>query len=194
MHAVDERDDETLGELLLKLDALRFCLVVGLPFIATFSEINFSLGNTLLGGVELAMMLSLSLLLWRAWRVGSRPWMGHLFLAHAAALFGLLFFVGGFSGIGFVWSLGFPFIACIVAGSFAGSVWSVVYMLAVLLGAWLLDARMAYGAAEQIYIALAYLAMGIVAYGAAVRREQEEEMIERMREEIMQLRRALESL
>ncbi|RMH61458.1 MAG: hypothetical protein D6678_03520 [Zetaproteobacteria bacterium] len=194
MQSMIEDGEASFGALLLQLDVLRFCLVVALPFVATFSEINFSLGNVLLGSVELAMLCSLGLLLWRAWREGSRTWMEQVFLLHAAVLFGLLFFVGGFSDIGFVWSLGFPFLACIVAGSLSGAAWSAVYMLAIVLGAWLLDIALAHGAAERLYIALAYFAMAIVAYGAAVRSEQEEKMIQRMREEIMQLRRALESL
>ncbi len=178
-------DEElSFGDMLLQLDALRICLIVGIPFVATFSEINFSLGQNMLGGIELLMMLSLAALAWLTWRRGSRPEYGHLFLVHAAVLFGLLYFLGGFGGIGFIWSLGFPYIACLVTGSVAGGVWSLAYLLALAVIGLFVQEAIVHTTAQLLYIALAYMAMGLIAYCAAVVREAREERVARLERQL----------
>ncbi|RMG90776.1 MAG: hypothetical protein D6703_07080 [Zetaproteobacteria bacterium] len=172
--AAMNEDELSFADMLLRLDALHICLMVGIPFVATFSEINFSLGQSMLGSIEFVMMLSLSMLAWLLWCKGSRPVYGHLFLGHAAVLFGLLYFLGGFGGIGFIWSLGFPYIACLVVGSVAGGMWSLAYLLALVAVGFFVQEVIVQTTAQLLYIVLAYTAMSLIAYCAAVVREARE--------------------
>jgi len=178
------KENDSFAHMLIRLEPLRFCLMVGIPFVATFSEINFSLKNTLLGTIEFVMALSLSLLLWIVWQRGSNLTLAHVFLIHTALLFGLLFFLGGFSDIGFIWSLGFPFIACIVTDSVIGGIWAVAYFMALLIAGFFVGDSLSHSAGELVYIGLAYSAMTLVAYCASIRRELQEEMFAEMKARI----------
>ncbi len=180
-------ENDSFAHMLMRLEPLRFCLMVGIPFVATFSEINFSLKNTLLGTIEFVMALSLSALLWVVWQRGSNQALAHIFLTHAALLFGLLFFLGGFSDIGFIWSLGFPFIACIVTDSVIGGIWAGAYFLGILIAGFFVGDSLSHSTGELIYIGLAYSAMTLVAYCASIRRELQEEMFAKMKARIEHL-------
>lgn len=182
-------ENDSFAHMLMRLEPLRFCLMVGIPFVATFSEINFSLKNTLLGTIEFIMALSLSTLLWIVWQRGSNITLAHIFLIHAALLFGLLFFLGGFSDIGFIWSLGFPFIACIVTDSVIGGVWDVAYFLGILIAGFFVGDSLSHSSGELVYIGLAYSAMTLVAYCASIRRELQEEMFTEMKARVERLER-----
>jgi len=103
------------------------CLLVALVFVGIFGAINLMLGFTLLAEAELLMVATLAALI--VWNRFDGPLMilKNLFILHPVLLFAVLFFSGGMSGIGFIWSFGIPFIACMVAGTRAGLIWSLLY-------------------------------------------------------------------
>ena len=159
----------------LHRDHLQWCLLVAIPFVLAFSAINFSLGLDDLSKVELLMAFTLAGLYWWTRQGSSLFWPKNLFVLHPAALFSLLFFQGGFSDIGFIWSFGFPFIACLSAGFRIGLVWTVIYALII--------ASLGLGAGDYIwqqmaYIGLAYLAFSLIAVYATLSREKLEALKE----------------
>lgn len=145
------------------------CLLVALVFVGIFGAINLMLGFTLLAETELVMIGTLAgLLLWSRFD-GPLGLLKNLFILHPVVLFAVLFFAGGMSDIGFIWSFGIPFIACMVAGPRAGLIWSLLY--AALIAAvsffspgsdWL----------KLVYIALAYVPFTMIALFTARSVEQ----------------------
>jgi len=125
-----------------------------------------------LGQIELLMVVSLGALYGWTKKV-ERPFVQqNLFIIHTAALFALLFLQGGFSGIGFIWSFGFPFIACLSAGSRIGLIWTLIYALIIaILSTSIGDITWQ----KAAYIGLAYIAFSLIAAYTITWREQREE-------------------
>jgi PAS domain S-box-containing protein len=125
-----EPDVSHAGDVQLK--AIRICLLTALPFVAVFFVLNFMQGLYLLAWVEAVMALVLALTLW--WSHHDAPvfWLGAITNLYAATLFLLPFFLGGISGIGYVWSLGFPFFSGFITNARAGLTWSITYALAII--------------------------------------------------------------
>ncbi|WP_236075332.1 ATP-binding protein [Mariprofundus sp. EBB-1] len=161
-----------MKKTILHMNPLQLSLLVAIPFVLMFSIINFSQGFNGLGQIELLMVASLaSLYLWTR-KVEMLFVQQNLFIIHAATLFSLLFLQGGFSGIGFIWSFGFPFIACLSAGSRIGLIWTVIYALIIaILSATIGDLIWQ----KAAYISLAYVAFSLIAAYTITWRELREE-------------------
>jgi PAS domain S-box-containing protein len=130
-HGISSEPDVSHGGD-LQLKAIRICLLTALPFVAVFFVLNFIQGFYLLAWVEAAMALVLALTWWWSHRDAPVFWLGAVTNLYAATLFLLLFFLGGISGIGYVWSLGFPFFSSFISGARAGLIWSITYALAII--------------------------------------------------------------
>ena len=161
-----------MKQTILHMNPLQLSLLVAIPFVLIFSIINFSQGLDFLGQIELLMAVSLAALyIWT--RKADMPFVQqNLFIIHAAALFALLFLQGGFSGIGFIWSFGFPFIACLSAGSRIGLIWALIYALIIATLSTTIGDIIWQKAA---YIGLAYIAFSLIAAYTITWREQREE-------------------
>ncbi|MCK5308301.1 MAG: PAS domain S-box protein, partial [Zetaproteobacteria bacterium] len=131
IHGISPEPDVSHGGD-VQLKTIRICLLTALPFVAVFFVLNFTQGLYLLAWVEAAMALVLAMTLW--WSHHDAPvfWLGAITNLYAATLFLLLFFLGGISGIGYVWSLGFPFFSGFISGARAGLAWSIAYALAII--------------------------------------------------------------
>ncbi|WP_231288336.1 ATP-binding protein [Mariprofundus ferrooxydans] len=172
MHSSDA-DVTTVGKQMLGR-----CLLVALVFVGTFGAVNLMFGFTLLAEVELIMVATLAaLIVWNRFD-GPLAILKNLFILHPVILFAALFFAGGMSGIGFIWSFGIPFIACMVAGTRAGLIWSLLY--AALIAAvsffspdfdWL----------KLLYIGLAYVPFTMIALFTA----QSMERVARLKDELL---------
>ena len=161
-----------MKQTILHMNPLQLSLLVAIPFVLMFSLINFTQGFNGLGQIELLMVISLaSLYVWTR-KIEMLFVQQNLFIIHAATLFALLFLQGGFSGIGFIWSFGFPFIACLSAGSRIGLIWTVIYALIIAILSTTLGDIIWQKAA---YIGLAYIAFSLIAAYTITWREQREE-------------------
>jgi len=106
---------------------LERCLFVAIVFVAIFGVANIVLGYVMLAETELIMVATLAgLVLWNRFG-GPLVVLKNLFIVHPVILFAMLFFAGGLFDLGFIWSFGIPFIACMVAGARAGLIWSLLY-------------------------------------------------------------------
>ena len=158
-----------MRQAILQMNPLQLSILVGIPFVLVFAAINFTLGWYALGQIEMLMVVTLAGLYWWSKRKHPRFLLKNLFVLHPAVLFSFLFLQGGFSDIGFIWSFGFPFIACLSAGSRIGMVWTFVYAVLV--------AALGLGMQEiswqkVIYIGLAYLAFSLIAFYTVISREK----------------------
>jgi len=157
---------------ILSMNPLQLSLLVAIPFVLVFSLVNFMQSLPGLGQLELAMVGTLLALYWWTCKQDKPFLQQNLFVMHPAILFSLLFLQGGFSDIGFIWSFGFPFIACLSAGSRTGLVWTIVY--AVMIAA--LSTVMGDMAWQKLaYIGLAYVAFSLIAIYTVLWREKNEE-------------------
>jgi len=167
----EQSPSSDMEQSILAMNPLQLSLLVGIPFVLVFSLINFSLQLYMLGEIEFMMVATLvALYLWVK-KTDSPIWQKNLFVLHPAILFALLFLQGGFSQIGFIWSFGFPFIACLSAGSRIGLLWVILYALAVAILSTLMG-NMAWQ--ELLYIGLAYFAFSLIAIYTVLWREKYE--------------------
>lgn len=116
----------------VQLKTIRICLLTALPFVALFFVLNFTQGFYALAWVEAAMVPVLALTLWWSHHEAPVFWLGAVTNLYAATLFLLLFVLGGISGIGYVWSLGFPFFSGFITSARLGLIWSIAYALAII--------------------------------------------------------------
>ncbi|WP_241696992.1 ATP-binding protein [Mariprofundus sp. KV] len=158
----------------MQMDPLLLTMLVSIPFVFIFATINFTLGLFDLSQIEFLMVLTLSALYWWA-RKGSpsSTVLKHLYILHPVILFAFLFLQGGYSDIGFIWSLGLPFVACLSAGSRIGLAWTVIYALIIVV--------LGIGSEEivwqkLVYIGLGYFAFTLVAVYTVLSREKSEEL------------------
>jgi len=167
----EQSPSSNMEQSILAMNPLQLSLLVAIPFVLIFSLINFSLQLYSLGKIEFLMVVTLvALYLWVK-KTDSPIWQKNLFVLHPAILFALLFLQGGYSQIGFIWSFGFPFIACLSAGSRIGLVWVILYALAVAMLNTLMGDM---GWNELLYIGLAYFAFSLIAIYTVLWREKYE--------------------
>ncbi len=161
----------SMSNLILQMNPLQLSILVAIPFVLIFSLINVTFGLHVLGQSELLMVLSLAGLYWWSKRKPPEFLLKNLFVLHPAVLFSFLFLQGGYSDIGFIWSFGFPFIACLSAGSRIGMVWTIVYAVVIaVLGVGLHEM----GWQKVAYIGLAYFAFSLIAFYTVISRENSE--------------------
>ena len=170
--------DQSRGDMqraVMQMHPLLLSMLVGIPFVLMFGIINFSLGLYDLSQIEFLMVVTLGALYWWAKQGGPLHILKHLFILHPLLLFSFLFLQGGYSDIGFIWSFGFPFIACLSAGSRIGMIWTGVYALII--------AYLGFGAEEiawqkVAYIGLAYFAFSLIAVYTVLSRERSSQLKE----------------
>jgi len=160
-----------MKQTIIHMNPLQLSLLVAIPFVLIFSLLNFSQGLYELGQVELLMVASLILLYGWTRKAEVTAWQQNLFIAHPVVLFSMLFLQGGFSDIGFIWSFGFPFIACLSAGSRTGLIWTAIYALII---AALSSTFSDIVWQKLVYIGLAYIAFSLIAAYTVIWREQRE--------------------
>ncbi len=144
----------------LAMNPLQLSLLVAIPFVCAFSLINFTQNLYGLGQIELGMVATLAGLYWWTSRQDAPLLQQNLFILHPAILFSLLFLQGGYSEIGFIWSFGFPFIACLSSGSRTGLAWTIVYAIVIAALSTTLDDIVWQ---KLAYICLAYVAFSLIA-------------------------------
>ena len=164
-------DTADMRQLILQMNPLQLSILVAIPFVLLFSTMNFTLGLYDLAQIELLMVLTLSGLYWWSKKEASGFLLKNLFVLHPTLLFSFLFLQGGYSDVGFIWSFGFPLIACLSAGSRIGMVWTLIYALIIgLLG----FGSEEIGWQKTLYIGLAYLAFSLIAFYTVISREKSE--------------------
>jgi len=157
---------------LLAMNPLQLSLLVAIPFVLAFSLINYSQNLYDLGQLEMGMVATLAVLYWWTRKQDAPFLQQNLFILHPAILFSLLFLQGGYSDIGFIWSFGFPFIACLSAGSRTGLAWTIAYA-AVIGTLSTMSGDMAWQ--KLAYIGLAYVAFSLIAIYTVLWREKNEQ-------------------
>lgn len=192
--AVELQDEMATRVASSQMNAIRFCLGVAAAFAAVFSIINLNHELPLLGWTDLAMASSLTCFLWWSYHGASLKWIENIAIAHAAAFFLFLFFEGGVFGIGYVWMLGFPFIACFMVGSRTGLWYSLAFVLivavnGVLVREWQIDVYWDW----QIipYLAAVYAFFSVIAYLVVLSREKGEELASAVELQLRDEHRAL---
>ncbi len=156
----------------LAMNPLQLSLLVAIPFVLIFSLINFSKSLYALGQLEAGMVATLLLLYWWVRKQDAPLLQQNLFILHPAILFSLLFLNGGFSDIGFIWSFGFPFIACLSAGSRIGLAWTLIYAVAIAAFS-SMTGDMAWQ--KLAYIGMAYVAFSLIAIYTVLWREKNQQ-------------------
>jgi len=168
----DNVTPQGMRHAILTMNPLQLSLLVSIPFVLIFSLINFTQNIYDLGQLEMGMVVSMAALYW--WVVKQdKPFLQqNLYILHPAVLFALLFMQGGMSDIGFIWSFGFPFVACLSAGSRTGLVWTIAYAIVITA----LNALT--GGMEWLklgYIGLGYIAFSLLAIYTVLWREKMQE-------------------
>jgi len=163
---------QNMRHTILVMNPLQLSLLVAIPFVLLFSLMNLTHDLYDLGQLEVGMVLTLIGLYWWTTKQDAPFLQQNLFIMHPAILFSLLFLQGGFSDIGFIWSFGFPFIACLSAGSRTGLAWTVIYAVVVAI----LSTVMGDMAWQKLaYIGLAYIAFSLIAIYTVLWREKMQE-------------------
>jgi len=157
----------------LAMDPLQLSLLVSAPFVAVFALINFLLDLNDLAYLESGMVVTLSVIYLWGRRSGATAWLSNLYIVHVALLFALLFQQGGYNDMGFIWSLGFPFIACLAGGSRIGTVWTLIYAVTIAVIALVLRS-MSWPA--LLTIGLGYIAFAMIAIYSVLYRERIDEV------------------
>jgi len=168
----DNSESQGMRYAILAMNPLQLSLLVSIPFVLIFSLINFTQNLYDLGQLEMGMVGTMALLYWWVAKQDAPFVQQNLYILHPAVLFTLLFLQGGFSDIGFIWSFGFPFVACLSAGSRTGLIWTIVY--AVLIAT--LNTVMGDMAWQKlVYIGLGYIAFSMLAIYTVLWREKTQE-------------------
>ena len=155
----------------MQMDPLLLTILVSIPFVLIFALINLSLGLYELSQVEFLIVLTLGLLYLWVYRKGPSDILKHLYILHPVALFAFLFLQGGYSDIGFIWSLTLPFVACLSAGSRIGMIWTVIYAVIIVV---LNFNTEAVAWQKLLYIGIGYFAFALVAIYTVISRERSE--------------------
>jgi len=106
----------------VRLEMLQRSILVAITIGAIFSVFNLTHGLSLLGWVE-AVLIAITGLLY-VWTFTRPAWVNriaNLIVLFAATIAFMAMVTGGLAGIGFVWSVGFPFIACFLVGARTGA-------------------------------------------------------------------------
>ncbi len=168
----DNAMPQGMRHTILTMNPLQLSLLVSIPFVLIFSLINFTQNLYDLGQLEIGMVGTMAALYWWVTKQDMPFLQQNLYILHPAVLFSLLFLQGGFSDIGFIWSFGFPFVACLSSGSRTGLVWMILYAIViVVLNAVLGD--MAWQ--KLVYIGLGYVAFSLLAIYTVLWREKIQE-------------------
>jgi len=168
----DNSSSQGVRSAILAMNPLQLSLLVSIPFVLVFSLINFSLSLYDLGDLEIGMVGTMLALYWWTTRHDTPFWQQNLYIMHPAILFTLLFMQGGYSDIGFIWSFGFPFVACLSAGSRTGLAWTILYAAAIAVLSTVMG-DMAWQ--KLVYIGLGYIAFSLLAIYTVLWREKMQE-------------------
>jgi len=175
--------------LQVQVKVLRYCMIVSIAFLAVFSAVNLSFDHYILGWSELAMICTFGLAV--GWSYHGAPlfWLRTIIIVHAAILFFCMFFHGGTSGLGYLWVLGFPFVACFMAGSRAGLGWSAVYALSIVscwASGWPEDSYLDFIWRDMAYMGMVYLAFTMVAYLTTTLSQRSELLLQKAKAKLKQ--------
>jgi len=182
-HNVPEHaaEHEAVRKHHLRLTMLRQGLMAGIPVIAVFAILDISAGNVMLGlieGITAAIMLLLNIL-----TVKQPAWVGaiaNLVVLCTVIVFFTVLLNGGLAGIGFIWSVGFPFIACFLVGSRTAAMWIPAYGCIMALGMFFDGSSyggMHYSPEESLYAFVAYALFGSLAYFMTLASERGEGLL-----------------
>ncbi|MFC1567782.1 response regulator [Pseudomonadota bacterium] len=189
MVAAEDSMQMSERSLQVQVKVLRYCLIGGIVFLALFCAVNLGHAQYSLCWVELGMICTLSLALWWSYHGAPLFWLRNIITVHTAILFFIMFFHGGSSGLGYVWVLGFPFIACFMAGSRAGLGWAAIYALAIVICwavGWPEDGYLNFAWRDISYMGMVYLAFILMAYLTTTLRERSESLLKKAKEELGQ--------
>jgi len=180
-------DSTLLNQHAMQMELLRRCIMVSVAFIAGFSAINLSQGHYTLGWTELCMVITLGSAMWWSYRGAPLFWLRNILILHAGFLFLAMFFHGGSSELGYVWVLGFPFVACFLTGSRAGSGLAGVYALLIIsfwMAGWAEGGYLNFIWRDMAYLGVVYLAFSMVAFFTTAIREQGESLLNEAKEQL----------
>ncbi len=160
----------------IPFDSIRRGVIWSMPFALTIGAADFVFGNYFLGAVNLLTVLGLCLYLWLDTRHYYQGMLHNFIVFLAAFLFLCSLLDGGIAGAGFIWSIGFPTVACFIAGSRAGLYWSIAYVPVVACALLLAQGTdfMSYEVDALVYGLFAYCVFSGFAYVMAEARENRE--------------------
>jgi len=152
------------------------------PFALVLGVADMALGRYLMGGVDLLTVAGLCLAYWLSGRASGQVVAAHLIVFLAAFIFLGATLEGGLAGVGFIWTVGFPIIACFIAGARPGLTWSVAYIPVIALALYLTrssEPLMHYRLDALLYGVAAYAMFTGFAYFMAASREHREAQLRR---------------
>jgi len=152
----------------IQLEMLRRGMKVTIPVAVVFALIDMAMGMPALGVVEGVAAVLMGALLVATIKLPERvAVIAHLVLLCTFLIFLAVLITGGLTDQGFIWSPGFPFVACFLVGARRGALWSAVYaviMAAVMLFDWQAFGVHQYTLSEAGYITTAYTVFAFLAY------------------------------
>jgi len=179
------------GEHKLRLHQFTIFLLLGVPLMLLFAGYHLAAGNRALGGVSLAMAVSLAAarLLLRGPRAGLAMYRIN------AALFGVMLLymlaIGGPSGSKALWMFTYPLITHFLLGRREGSRWSAGLFLGASALLWGLLPGHAYAWEFALRFSLVFLIITGIAYWFEFLRQHYREGMERERRSLLQERERL---
>ncbi|MDQ6970609.1 MAG: response regulator [Mariprofundus sp.] len=176
---------------IIRADMLRRAMIVTIPVAAAFAGMDITLGMLELGIVEaLTAMVMIGLLLATIKRPEKVDWIAQMVVVCTATIFLTVLMTGGFTNNGFIWSVGFPFVACFLLGAKRGGIWILAYAVAmalIMLIDWQYYHVQSYTLSVAAYIGVTYIVFSFLAY--FINSAQEKSMRENLR-----LRAAIEQV
>ena len=178
-----------------RLNHFTIFLLMGLPLMLGFAVYHLARGNPVLGGVSLAMGLSLGLarVLLRRPRAGLA-----LYRINAALFAGMLLYMlalGGEDGSKSLWLFTFPLITTFLLGRREGTVWSAALLLAAAALLWGVPPGLqahAYPRPFALRFALVFLFLTLVAHWFEFLRQHHREGQENERQRLLEERERLQ--
>ncbi|HKI61661.1 MAG TPA: response regulator [Mariprofundaceae bacterium] len=161
-------------------DALKRSVQLSIPFGLVIGLTDLIFGRYFIGAADLLTVSGLGTAYLLANRGFDELRLRHLLVFLAAFVFLAALLDGGLAGAGFVWSIGFPTVACFLAGARSGLVWSAVYALITALTLWATqdsDMAMHYAFQPLMYALVAYGMFTGFAYFMASSRERREALL-----------------
>jgi len=170
-------------------DALRKSVQLSIPFGVSIGLIDLIFGRYFMGSVDLLTVAGLGSAYFLAKRNFDEARLRHLLVFLAAFVFLAALLDGGLAGAGFVWSIGFPTVACFLAGARSGVVWTGNYAVVAAFSLWVTrDSGMVmhYDLKPLLYGLTAYGMFAGFAYFMALSREQREALLLQTKHDLRQ--------
>ncbi|MDX8405958.1 MAG: response regulator [Mariprofundus sp.] len=131
-----------------------------ITFVLVIGTTDLLYGRYAMGTVDMLTVLGMVFAYWLACKRYALQKLQHLIVFLAAFIFMTALLDGGLVGAGFIWSMGFPVMACFLAGARPGLYWAIAYAPAVAFALYLTGANnylMHYSWPALLYALSAYV-------------------------------------